>query len=764
MQEDDHILSPPEDNRLPVDRSHPLASVPNRPERLLAVEADDSDSSSAKGEIDLRHYLAVLLKRKWTVLSAFGIVFLTVLLATLLMTPIYRASTTIQIDRDTVKVIQVQGMNDNDNDVAYNDAAYYKTQYELLQSVALSRRVAAALHLANDPDYQHLADSSPLSKIGSLLVPGQSKGRVVRSDADSASLDQFMQSNLSIDPVRDTRLVTINFDTPNASLSAKIANSFAETFIAANLEHSFNSTAYARQYLEGRLAELKQKLGESKAHLIEIATKEKLFLDADGKPTLSNTNLDALTQALVLAQDSRTRAESRWKLASSLPDAALPGDELTNSIIGNLRQQRSTLVADYQLKLNTYKPGYPLMESEKSQIEALDKQISSEYAGIKSSMRAEYEASLAHEHILQKQLDDLKTDVLGAQSRGIEYGLALQDVQTNQQLYNDMLERYKEIGIAGGITSNNMSVVDRADIPHMVFKPRLLLNLLIATIFGLGLGVLLALFFEYLDDTIKAPIDIEKLLGLAVLGVIPRLKDMGPAEAMKDLRSAFAEAYRSVRTALQFSTASGVPRSLLITSATPSEGKSTTATTISLNFLQLGKRVLLIDADMRNPSQHRFFNLANETGLSSFLSGVVEPNDAIQVMPDSGLHVMTSGPLPPNPAELLAGPKLLSLLTVATAKYDQVIIDAPPTMGIADSLIIAHIAAGTILVVGSTSTRRAVVRDSVKRLMTARARLVGAVLNKFDPKMAGYGYGYGYGYGGYSYYAYGETQAKLTRQ
>lgn len=417
------------------------------------------------------------------------------------------------------------------------------------------------------------------------------------------------------------------------------------------------------------------------------------------------------------------------------------------------------------MKLNTYKPGYPLMQSQKSQIDALDKQIASEYSGIKSSMRAEFESALANERMVQKQMDDLKAEVLDQQSRSIEYGVALQDVQTNQQIYNDILGRYKEIGIAGGITSNNMSIVDRADVPSKIYSPSLLRNLLLAIIFGLGLGVGLALFFEYLDDTIKSPADIEKLLGLAVLGVIPRLKDVAPAEAIKDLRSAFAEAYRSVRTALQFSTASGVPKSLLITSATPGEGKSTTATTVSLNFIQLGKRVLLIDADMRNPSQHRFFGLANETGLSSFLSGVVDPNDAIQILPDSGLHVMTSGPLPPNPAELLAGPKLLSLLTLASAKYDQVIIDAPPTIGIADSLIIAHVAAGTIMVVGSTQTRRATVRDSLKRLLSARARMVGAVLNKFDPKMAGYGYGYGYGYGTYSYYAYGgKGQEQLTKQ
>ena len=762
MQEDEHIIGQPETDRLPVERHRPLVPASDHPDRLLSLDKNDGEHDTDKDEIDLRHYWLVLLKRKWIVLSAFGIVFLTALVWTLLTTPIYRASTTIQIDRDTVKVVQVQGMNDNSNgDIAYGDDTYYKTQYQLLQSTALSRRVASQLHLARDPVYQHLQDASPLSKLIAMLIPGQKRERVRRvSDADSAELGDFVNSHLGIDPIRDTRLVTINFDSPSPYLSAKIANATADNFIAANLEHTFNASAYARSYLESRLAQLKQKLTDSEAHLVEIATQEKLFLDVDGKTPLTTANLGALNGALAQAQDIRLRAESRWKLANSAPNDALPGDMLANSIVGTLRQQRSVMMADYQQKLSVYKPGYPLMLALKSQIDELDKQIAAEFAGIKNSIRSEYTAAVSHESMLKTQMDQLKDQVLDQEHRSIAYSVAQRDVNTNQQLYDGLLQRYKEIGIAGGITSNNMSIVDRADVPGAPFKPNLFKNLILGTLFGLGLGVLLALFFEYLDDTIKTPDDIEKLLGLAVLGVIPRLRGITPAEASKDPRSAFSEAYRSVRTALQFSTGSGVPRSLLITSATPAEGKSTTAMTLALNFAQLGKRVLLIDADLRNPSLHRGFGLDNSNGLSNFLSGAIKPQEAIQSVPDTSLQVMTSGPLPPDPAELLAGPKLLSLLTVAIAKYDQVIIDAPPTIGLADALIASHIAIGTLLVIDSGSTRRDVARGAVKRLLSSRARIIGAVMTKYDPKMAGYGYGYG----SYSYYAYGGEQSKLTQQ
>ncbi len=759
--QDEPITSHPEGDRLPVEQQNPLARASMRPEHLLSLDKNDGEHEGDKGDIDLRRYWQVLLKRKWTVILAFGIVFLSALVATLLMTPIYRASTTIQIDRDTVKVMQVQGMNDNNSDVAYNDAAYYKTQYQLLQSTALSRRVAAELHLANDPGYQHLQDAAPLSKLTGMLVPGKKPERAtLASDAQSSELGDFVNKHLDIEPVRDTRLVTINFDSPNPVLSAKIANAIADNFIAANLEHSFNASAYARSYLEGRLAQLKQKLTDSEAHLVDIATKEKLFLDVDGKTPLTTSNLAALNAALAIAQDARLTKESRWKLANSLPNEALPGDMLVNSIVGTLRQQRSTMVADYQQKLTVYKPGYPLMVALKGQIDDLDKQIAAEYSGVKQSIRSEYEAALAHENMLHQQMDQLKTVVLDQEQRSIVYSVAQHDVNTNQQLYDGLLQRYKEIGIAGGITSNNMSIVDRADVPTRPSKPSIVKNLFIATFFGLGLGVMLAFFFEYLDDTIKTPDDVEKMLGLAVLGVIPRLKGTSPNEALKDPRSAFAEAYRSVRTALQFSTASGVPRSLLITSATPAEGKSTTAMTLAMNFAQLGKKVLLIDSDLRNPSLHRAFGLDNSKGLSNYLSGAMTPQDAIQRIPETTLDLLSSGPLPPDPAELLAGPRMLSLLTLAIAKYDQVIIDAPPTIGLADALITSHIAIGTLLVIDSGSTRRDVARGAVKRLLSSRARLIGAVMTKFDPKIAAYGYGYG----SYSYYPYGGDQPKLTQQ
>ena len=288
---------------------------------------------------------------------------------------------------------------------------------------------------------------------------------------------------------------------------------------------------------------------------------------------------------------------------------------------------------------------------------------------------------------------------------------------------------------------------------------------MLATLVGLMLGCLLALGFEYLDDSLKSPEDLEKLLGLSVLGVIPKLKDpQTPTSALKDLRGAFTESYRSVRTALQFSTDKGIPRVLLITSASPGEGKSTTARALAQNIAELGRRVLIVDCDLRNPSLHRHFNADNSTGLTNFLAGGIKPMDLIQKTDIPNLSYLSTGPLPPNPAELLMGSKLVSFLTVAVEKYDQVIIDGPPVLGLADAPILANRASATLIVVEAGETRVAVAKNAIKRLNAARAHLVGAIMTKYSAKHHA-GYGYGYGTGDYDYYSYGGVaKERLTKQ
>ena len=756
--------SPGNDLNLPAASSQRGQVTPISSRALpLSLDLRSQDVSSDSDGINLLSYWHILLKRKWTVLGAVAIVLTTAFIGTLLTTPIYRATTSIQIDREATQVVQVGVVSAAGQGAGYED--FYQTQYELLKSRALSERVVSQLGLAESGKMDSLMPPSPWGKLKSMLsgdegTKARTKSRVDLPDRTRAAVGMF-QGGINIKPVRNSRLVEVNYDSPDPEFSVKAANAVAEGFMASNLEHYFEASAYAKSYLEDRLQELKLKLEDSERTLVNFAQKEQIIGTGGETATLTEQNLGSTNTAYSKAKEDRIRVEARWRQAQSASGTNLPADMLTNSSIRVLQETRSRLKGEYQDKLRLFKPDYPTMLQLKGQIDELDKQVAGEVANIKGSIQAEYQAAKGQEDMLAAQLSGLKVDVLDLQGRSIQYNIYKRDVDTNRQLYDGLLQRYKEIGIAGGVSSNNVSIVDRADGAYK-FKPDMRRNLSLALLMGSILGVILALGFEYLDDTLKAPDDIERELGLSVVGIVPKLKPpLTPALALDDPRSAFAESYRSVRTALQFATDHGVPRCLLVTSASPGEGKSTTALTLAKNFAQLGKRVLLIDADLRNPSLHRALGLENSGGLSNILAGAAKPNDVLQATSVAQLTFIASGPLPPNPAELLMGSKLLSLLTVAMEKYDQIIVDGPPIMGLADAAILGNVCSGTLLVIEAGETRIAMARNALKRLLAARSRVVGALLTKYTAVHAAGGYGYG----DYSYYEYGgATQAKLGRK
>jgi len=721
-------------------------------------------------QINLLDYWRILVKRKWTVLATAGMVSIIALVSTLLTTPIYRASATLQLERSSMQVVQVGGINtEGSADYSY-DANFQQTQMELLKSRAMAMRVVSNMGLLDSGEMDHLWPGSTWEKLSTLIGgspeetdaptarPAPSKGKDANQRLNA--LAGAFQGGFSVTPVGNSQLVRINYDSPDPLFSQRAANAITEAFVAQNLERRFDSTSYAKNYLEDRLQELKLKLEDSERKLVAFAQKEQIVGSGDESgANLMQQNLGSLNAAYAKAKEDRIRAESRWQQAPSLRGTGLQ-NAVQDPMIKGLQESRAKLLMEYQDKLRLYKPDYPLMQQLKAQIDEINKQIVGEEGNIRSGIQAEYQAALQQERMLATQLSGLKDEVLDLQNRSIQYNIFKREVDTNRQLYDALLQRYKEIGVAGGVSANNISLVDRAE-PGYKFKPDMKRNLTMGLLAGLMLGVLLALAFEYLDDTIKRPEDIEKLLGLPVLGAIPLLKaPLTPARALEDARSAFAESYRSLRTALQFSTDRGVPRTLLITSATPSEGKSTTALVLGQYYAQLGKRVLIVDCDLRNPSLHRSLCVDNDQGLSNYLAGAIKPTDLIKPTSTPGLMYLPTGPLPPNPAELLMGSKMVSLLTVATEKFDLLILDGPPVMGLADAPILANLAQGTLLVVHAGETRVAVIKNAVKRLHAARAHVVGGLLTHFRAEDAGQGYGYGYG--GYSYYSYGSGKPQLT--
>ncbi len=416
-----------------------------------------------------------------------------------------------------------------------------------------------------------------------------------------------------------------------------------------------------------------------------------------------------------------------------------------------LRTKRKTLETEYQENLENFKPGYPSMMQISSKIKEIDKQITAEVNAIRGSLKAAYEAALNQENEMKRRVDKLREEVLDLQKKSIQYNILKREVETNRGLYNNLLQRFKEVDIAGGSAASNVFIVDRALLPMSPALPNLPRTFMLSVVVGLVLGVGFAYIMELFDDCIRAPEEIEQISGLPTLGIIPRTESEDElADAVTDPHSALSEAYRSFSTALQFATELGLPRSISVTSSGPGEGKSTTVLSLGRHFAQMGLKVLLVDGDLRKPSLHSKQGLSNSIGLSNYLVGASLPPEVIQKTQFNNLFFMASGPLPPNAVDILSGTRIYSLMSLGSEVFDLIIIDAPPLLGLADAQLIGSATAATIFVVGAGQQRKRSIRSALRRLQLGRIKVIGTVLTKFNAKTVGYAYAYSYNYS-YSY-------------
>lgn len=747
-----------------VERAGTGLASPAAPEtRAVEIEPEDD-------ELNLREVWSVIVKRRWTILLFALIVLLAVLTATYLMTPIYRAGLTLQIDREDIKIVKIEEVAPVETAGSSQD--YYQTQYELLKSRSLAARVINQLELADrwsKTDKPSLLARSKRWLTDFLPKAGQTEQ--TESPSETARMDGLIKrflDSLTVEPVRNSRLVKLYYDDPDPKLAAAVLNALAKAYIDLNLERRFDASSYARNFLQERLQQVKARLEDSEREIVEFARQQGIINIGDNQDIVTQ-RLAATNAALAAAEKERAAAEADYRQMLNTHGHGLR-QILESKIVQNLKDIKAKLEAQYQDNLSLYKPAYPAMVQLRGQIDQIDRQINQEIAYIRGAITANYEEAKAEETLLRTNLDQLKRDVLELQEHGIQFNILRREVDTNRELYNGLLQRYKEVGVAAGVGTNNISVVDEAKAPIQPHKPNLRLNGLLALVLGLLGGIGLAFLLEHLDDTFKQPDEVEKRLGLPVVGMIPRIRrersENRPLalNGHDDPRSIFAEAYRSLRTALEFSTSSGVPRLLTVTSASTGEGKSTTAVSVAIQFAQASKKVLLIDADLRKPSLHRIFGLDNSFGLTNLLAGEqVMPATVAKPTHIPNLFVILSGPLPPNPAELLSSSKMLGLLVLAAEKFDQILVDSPPVMGLADALILGNLCDGTLLNVEMGATPRGYVQAACKRLRGARVHLVGTLLTKLENRTGAYGYYQGYYYAHSSYY--GETGSgakKLT--
>ncbi|UIP07368.1 polysaccharide biosynthesis tyrosine autokinase [Erythrobacter sp. SDW2] len=402
----------------------------------------------------------------------------------------------------------------------------------------------------------------------------------------------------------------------------------------------------------------------------------------------------------------------------------------------------------------TFEPAYPAVEQLTSEIAALDKSIAQEEGRVRSVGRESYNEALQREQQLAAQVQALKGQFAGQNQASIQYNIYQREVNTNRQLYDALLQRYKEIGVAG-VGANNISIVDRATVPKHPSSPNLLLYLAVSLLAGLGLAAAYVFLREQLNQSLRDPQDVKRLLGLPTLGVVPALEEERLSEDLNDVKSIVSEAYFSIGTSLSFLTGHGTPRSMLFTSTMPNEGKSTSAVALARVLARTGKRVLLIDADLRNPSAHLFIGDGRAVGLSNYLAGEDDVASLVQPTDVDNLSLLAAGPIPPNPAELLTGPRLAELLQSGNQPFDHYVVDGPPVLGLADSPLIASTVEGVIFTIEANGSRLRAIETAIQRLRDANANVFGAIVTKVDNRNSSYGYGYGdkYGYG----YTYGKN-------
>jgi capsular exopolysaccharide synthesis family protein len=423
-----------------------------------------------------------------------------------------------------------------------------------------------------------------------------------------------------------------------------------------------------------------------------------------------------------------------------------------------LQQQLAQLQAEYQQKRTLMKPDHPEMAGLRSQIEELQRQIAKERARVSSgrsnSLLADYRAALSAENALRARVAQLKGDVLDLRGRSIQYTILQREVDTNRALYDALLQRYKQIGVAGGIGVSPVSVVDRATPPDFPFKPNLLLNILLGVGFGLLAGLAGAIGLEFINDTIKSREDVRKKLALPCLGAVPRTPGKAFVDTVRDPGSPVSEAYSAVVTALRFSTEEGMPKVLLLTSTRSGEGKSSSALALAQNFARRGKSVLLVDGDLRKPA---FKAQDDDAGLSKLLTTDDSVDRHVVETQHPGLWLLPSGPVPPNPADLLSTGRIRSVIAEAGERFEMVLIDGPPMLGLADAALLSAAAGAVIFVVESGKTRTRGAIEALNRLEATGTHILGALLTKASEGGGSYGYGhYGYGYG------YGRGKLKHT--
>ncbi len=751
-------------------------------------------------EINLLDYLKVLRKRRWLILAIFTIVVTVTAVGIFTVKPVFRGTATIRIDKENLQIVDFREIFT----VNAWDTDYYQTHYQILASRQLAKRVIHALNIYEHPEFlpgpetplQKVKSSilNPLSRLKStildfayhLVAPSHKSSSEALSEEvqkepesdvnspetikETSAINQLL-ARLTIEPVKNTRLVRIHFDSYYPELTSQVPNAIATNYIKLNLENRFKAMEQAKEQLNQQLDVMRAKVERADESLQDFCEKHGfVFLD-DKEKNVAFQRLADLNGALAKAESERMAKEALYKQTKKGDFDSIPS-VLDNKLIQELKQTYLQLEVQYSKLFETFKPEYPEMVRIRKQMETLQKRLNAEYGKYIHAIKMEYEYSLRRESLVRSAYEQQKLVVSEMQQKGIQYNILKREAEINRDLYKSLLQRMKEAGIQAGITASNIQVVDQAAIPTRPYKPNIPRTMLWAVLIGLLLGAGIAFFFEYLDNTIKSSEEVEQLIRLPSFGMVPEISfeknrklergKIYPVELITfgHPRSMLSEVYRNIRTSILLSFSERPPKSMVISSPNPMEGKTTTAVNMAIAFSQLGSPVLLVDGDMRKPRIHKLFHASNGVGLSSFLSGNAELKSIIKSSSISNLFYIPSGPIPPNPSELLGSNLLKNMLQFLGRSFGQIIFDAPPVLSFGDSLILSNSVDGVVLVAQSGKTPREALNQSKNALFQVNAKILGVVINRVDLEHIGHRY-YNY-YGNYYYYEQEEKTKELS--
>lgn len=765
----------PENNRL-----LPLSAVDRALDRPLRDIAQPKGYGASPMEVmHLRDYLNIVLKRKWLILSLVLVITSLVAVQMYRLPSIYEAATTIQIEPKPQSILQTQAVVIN----AESDPNYRNTQLKLLESPQLARQVVLTLDLQNNPAFfggqtqagilSSLRRIFSRNKSGSHApaAPAASAGLPVVSATEATeqqlSAEQLLRlepyedavaAGLTVEPVPSTNLIALRFRHTNPDIAQKVANTLADAFAYNNLQRATEGSAKSSDLLAKQIAELQFKIKQGEEARLNYARNHNLPQTSEPGGDISAERLATYSKQLLEAENDRKNRQSEYEAAARTDANSIPQVQ-EDKRIQALRERRDLLIEKRQELLVTYTPEWPGVKKINEQLKPVEEALNKAPREVIAGLKTRYESALSRENKLRQSYSE-QLGVNNKQNQDeIQLGVLKQDLETNKQYYNTLLQRYRELQVTSNDHPNNVSVATYGRVPTVPVGPQRTRNIVVAFLLSLATGIGLAFLLDYLDDTLKSVEDVDRYIHLPALALIPstrgerlRLKGRVPNAGVDDsatalaliddVRSPVAEAYRHLRTSLLLSSAGQPPKTILVTSSQPSEGKTTTAVNTAVMLAQTGAEVLIVDCDLRRPRIHAHFNVANTGGVTNYLSGERNLDDLLhpyEKLPN--LKILTSGPVPPNPAELLGSDEMRKLLNMLGERFAHIIIDSPPAISFTDASVLSTLVDGVMLVVHGGRSSRAVVRRAKQQLTDVGAHIFGVVLNNVKLEAQDYYYG-----------------------